>query len=80
MNLDSRTTFDATLRYVGALPTPHLDSYCQLQASFDRQVTRQLDLSVSGFNLLRARHLEYPAPAGEYIRRSVVAQARWRFQ
>ena len=38
-----------------------------------------VDVSISGFNLLDDRHLEYPAPGGNFIPHSVLAQARWRF-
>ncbi len=79
MDLGSRITFDATLRYVGPLPNPHLDPYCELGALLGGRISRNLDLSLSGLNLLRSRHLEYPDPSGEYIRRSVIAQARWTF-
>ena len=35
--------------------------------------------TISGFNLLDDRHLEYPAPGGNFTPHSVLAQARWRF-
>ncbi len=79
MDLGAGVTLDATLRYVGALPDPHLGSYFELGASLGYRISRQFDVSVSGFNLLHARHLEYPDPSGEYIRRSVIAQLRWRY-
>jgi iron complex outermembrane receptor protein len=79
MDLGPAVTFDATLRYVDDLPQPQLDSYYELNASLSLHVWRSLDLSFSGFNLLDSRHLEYPAPSGRYVERSVLAQARWRF-
>ncbi|MFL6578269.1 MAG: TonB-dependent receptor plug domain-containing protein [Povalibacter sp.] len=79
MDLGPQVTFDATFRYVDALPGPKLDPYYELNASVAWHVWRALDISLSGFNLLDSRHLEYPAPSAEYIRRSVIAQARWRF-
>lgn len=79
MDLFANVSFDTNLRYVGALPSPKLDSYYELGASLSRRASNHLDLSVSGFNLLDARHLEYPSPSGEFIGRSVIAQARWRF-
>jgi iron complex outermembrane receptor protein len=77
MNLGSEITFDATFRYVGALPEPHLDAYGELQASMDWEAYPGLDVSLSGFNLLRPQHLEYPG--GEYVPRSGIVQIRWRF-
>ena len=79
MDLSARTTFDVGLRYVGALPEPHLGQYCELNASLDWRFVRDADISLSGSNLLHDRHLEYPAPTGEFIRRSALAQLRWRF-
>ncbi len=43
------------------------------------RVWNTVDVSISGFNLLDDRHLEYPAPGGNFIPHSVLAQARWRF-
>jgi iron complex outermembrane receptor protein len=77
MNLGSNVTFDTTFRYVGALPDPHLDAYGELEASVDWEAYPGLDASLSGFNLLRARHLEYPG--SEYVPRSGIVQIRWRF-
>ena len=79
MDLGPQLTFDATVRYVDALPNPKLHSYYELNASIGWHVWRALDVSISGFNLLDSRHLEYAPETGEYIRRSVIAQARWRF-
>ncbi|HET9693508.1 MAG TPA: hypothetical protein VFP48_03920, partial [Steroidobacteraceae bacterium] len=72
-------TLDATLRHVGALPEPELDSYQELNVTIGWRALPDLDLSLSGFNLLESRHLEYPAPSGNYVGRAVLAQARWRF-
>jgi iron complex outermembrane receptor protein len=80
MDITRNASFDATLRYVGTMPDPHLASYCELDAALNGKVWRQLELSLSGLNLIHASHLEYPAPSGEYIRRSVILQARWTFQ
>jgi iron complex outermembrane receptor protein len=79
MNLDSRTTFDASLRHVGTLPDPHQPAYVELQASLNRHLWRGLDLSLTGLNLLHECHLEYPTPDGECIRRSVLLESRWTF-
>lgn len=79
MDFGGRLSFDATLRYTGTLPDPHLPAWVEMDAALLGHVSRHLDLSLSGFNLLHQRHLEYPAPSGEYIRRSVLLQARWTF-
>jgi iron complex outermembrane receptor protein len=79
LELGPRVSFDAILRYVAALPEPALKAYTELTAHLAWQVSPTLQLSLSGFNLLHARHYEYPAPAGEQIIRSGLAQARWTF-
>jgi iron complex outermembrane receptor protein len=79
MDLGPNVTLDATLRHVDDLPAPALDSVTELNASLGWHIWRGLDVSVSGFNLLHSRHLEYPAPSGEYISRTYLVQARWQF-
>jgi iron complex outermembrane receptor protein len=79
MNFPHRTTFDATLRYVGALPSPALPHYYDLDARFGWEPISGVELSLTGANLLHERHTEFPAPAGEQITRSVIAEGRWRF-
>lgn len=79
MELPRRMTLDTSLRYVNALPDPALPGYYELTARLGWQASQQLELSLVGDNLLQARHLEYPAPDGEAIPRSVMAQARWHF-
>jgi hypothetical protein len=40
------------------------------------RVLSMLELTLTGDNLLHARHLEYSLPYGEYIDRSVMLQVR----
>ena len=79
MDLGANVTFDTTLRYVDELPSPALQSYYELSASVRWYAWRHLEVALSGFNLMNPRHQEYPSPSGEFIRRSVIAQAQWRF-
>jgi iron complex outermembrane receptor protein len=79
MNLPHRTSFDASLRYVGALPDPALPHYYELDARFGWRVSDAVELSLNGANLLHARHTELPAPDGAQITRSAMAELRWRF-
>ena len=79
MNFPHRTSFDASLRYVGAYPDPMLQHYLELDARFGWRATDSVDISVSGINLLHSRHNEFPPPYGEQITRSVLAEARLRF-
>ncbi len=79
MNFPHRLSFDATFRYVGALPGPALPHYYDLDARLGWQASATLALSIRGSNLLHARHFELPATAGEQITRSVIAEARLKF-
>jgi iron complex outermembrane recepter protein len=79
MDLPHQITFDTSLRYVGALPSPALPHYYELDARFGWQVNRATELAVSGTNLLRARQQEFTSPIGESITRGVMAEARWKF-
>jgi iron complex outermembrane recepter protein len=78
MDLGRSATVDLSLRYVGALPQPALPAYYDLSVRFGWRVSDKLEAAITGANLLDARHLEYPAPAGEEIRRSVIATLRWK--
>jgi iron complex outermembrane receptor protein len=80
MDLGRNVTFDASLRYVAALPDPALPSYYEMGARIGWRACKSLELSVTGSNLLNARHYEFPAAAGgEQITRSVIAQGEWSF-
>ncbi|HEY0747025.1 MAG TPA: TonB-dependent receptor [Steroidobacteraceae bacterium] len=80
MDLSHHIVFDATLRYVGALPSPGLAHYYELNGRFGWRATRALEVSVNGLNLLHSRHYEFsPTQGGEGIYRSVMGEARWSF-
>jgi iron complex outermembrane receptor protein len=78
MDLSRRFTLDATVRRVGALPDPGLGAYTEMNARLGWRANKSLQLALSGFNLLHARHLEFPAPYAEEIPRSVMLQLQWR--
>ncbi|MDE2486364.1 MAG: TonB-dependent receptor, partial [Alphaproteobacteria bacterium] len=77
MELGPRVSWDADLRYVSALPNPHVPSYVELNTRVAWSVTDRLQLSLDGLNLLHARHQEYPG--APYVPRSVLAELRWGF-
>jgi iron complex outermembrane receptor protein len=77
MNFAHHVSFDATVRYVGALPSPSLPHYEDLDARLGWQASSTVELSLAGANLLHAGHTEFPGD--ERITRSVFAEARCRF-
>jgi iron complex outermembrane receptor protein len=80
MDLGSRTQFDLALRYVGELPSPHVDSYLGLDARIGFRLTDHLELSVAGYNLADDGHVEFVNPAlpPREVSRSFFISARWR--
>ena len=79
MNIGPVVTWDAFLRYVGRLHSPPLADYAELDTRLGWKVTPQLELSVSGFNLLQAHHQEFVADAATTIARSFLVDARVKF-
>jgi iron complex outermembrane receptor protein len=72
-----RLTADAMLRYVAALPDPRVPAYTELSGRISWTLTDQVQVSVSGRNLLHDRHQEYVE--GTAIPRKVWADIQWRF-
>jgi iron complex outermembrane receptor protein len=79
MNLGDAVTLDLDLRYVSALPAPRVPSYVELGASIGWNVSDELRLSLSGYNLLHPRHQEFPATQANAVPRSFAAELQWRF-
>jgi iron complex outermembrane recepter protein len=89
MDLPHNLTLDAALRWVDTLwinngPTggpvvETVPSYFGLDTRLAWRVSRKLELSLSGQNLLHEYHTEYgfPSPAREQIVRSVYARITW---
>jgi iron complex outermembrane receptor protein len=64
---------------VGHLPDPRVPSYVELGGRIGWNVSRRVQFSLSGLNLLHARHQEFPAPAAHEAVRTVFADMRLRF-
>jgi iron complex outermembrane receptor protein len=77
MDLGSRINLDADLRYVSALPNPHVSGYVELGARIGYMLNEQAELSVSGFNLLHKRHYELPATQANAVPRSLFLALKW---
>ena len=79
MNIGPVVTWDAFLRYVGRLHSPPLADYAELDMRLGWKITPQLEVSLSGFNLLHAHHQEFVADAATTIARSFLVDARVKF-
>ena len=77
MDVGSRATFDLHLRHTDTLPSPDTPGYYELNARFGWRWTDELEVAISGSDLLHRRHVEYAPAAGEAIGRSVFAEVRW---
>jgi iron complex outermembrane receptor protein len=72
-------TIDAQLRHVGKLTAPETDSYEELDARVAWHVNSELEISVTGTNLLHERHREYAFDEGRNFSRTVFGEVRWNF-
>jgi iron complex outermembrane receptor protein len=73
-------TWDATLRYVGALHHPALPDYGELNTRLGWKITPTVEVSVAGSNLLHPRHAEFFEDGeSDEIPRSFFIDTRWRF-
>jgi iron complex outermembrane receptor protein len=84
--LSERLHADAALRHVGRLGVAAVPSYTELDVRLAWQVSPQLELALTGRNLLHAEHMEYGSnPAGvqaglrQSVPRSVYATANVHF-
>ena len=71
---------DVEIRRVGTLPSPPVPSYVAMNVRYGWHVTRALELSISGENLLDRRHPEFgTAATWSEIDRAFYVKAQWRF-
>jgi iron complex outermembrane receptor protein len=86
MDLPHGVTLDAAVRYVDNLPAYHIDSYFELEVHVSWQVTKNLEVSLTGQNLLHDQHPEFSptyvnTQNGQIteIPRSVFGKVTWKF-
>ena len=77
VDLPRNVEVDAWLRRVGALQTPRVPGYTELNARAAWHVSPRLELAIVGQDLLHARHPEFgpPTPGRVEFERSLRAQA-----
>jgi iron complex outermembrane receptor protein len=80
MNLPRNMELDLTFRSVGSLAATDVPSYSALDARFGWKMTKNVALSVTGFNLLDRRHPEFDTLSNRSeFRRSVYMEVSWQF-
>ena len=79
MNLGPRTEFDVSLRSVTSLPNPAIPSYVTMDMRLAWEVSRDVELSLTGFNLLDRGHPEFGTPGvRSEIPRSFLVKLLWK--
>jgi iron complex outermembrane receptor protein len=68
--------FDLDLRAVGRLQQATVPAYAELGGRLAWNMSSHLQLTLSGANLIHARHVEYPG--GDAIPRRILAGLQWR--
>jgi iron complex outermembrane receptor protein len=79
-DLPGRLEWDAMVRYVDALPDPHVPSYIGLDVRLGWRLTERLELAVVGQNLLDDEHQEFiTSSSARRIERGVYGKVaiRW---
>lgn len=80
MDLTDDVAFDAALRRVGPLHHPAVPGYTEMDLRLAWAATPNLELSLSGTNLLHSYHLEFfETGQSDRIPRSYYLASRWRF-
>ena len=76
--------FDGALRYVDSIPSLNIPSYFTVDLRLGWRPRENLELSVTGMNLVEGRHPEFhnnfiPTGPTGLIERSVFAKLLWEF-
>jgi iron complex outermembrane receptor protein len=80
MDLMAGLTLDADLRYIGRRPNPETLHYYELNARIAWRPSDRIELSLTGYNLLHATHIEYASLTDSIeMRRSVFGRVAWHF-
>lgn len=80
MNLAHSLELDVTLRSIAQLTNPNVPGYTALDARLGWAVSKDVDISLSGFNLLDPHHPEFgAAPGRSELGRSFYLKMLWKF-
>jgi len=80
IDLADGVTWDVFLRDVGMLHNPAVPQYVELNTRLGWKVQPGWEMSLSGFNLIRAHHVEFiETGISTEVPRTVLLESRWRF-
>ena len=73
--------WDSMLRFVGALPSPPVPHYVELESRFGWTPTSSINIAIVGRNLLDRQHPEFgnPSPVRPEVKRNIYLEASFRF-
>jgi len=72
--------FDVALRSIGGISVGDVPSYTALDARLGWMITKNIAVSLSGFNLLDRKHPEFGnATTRSEFKRNVYLEMSWRF-
>ena len=78
MDITPDVMLNVALRGVGRLPNPRVSAYAEMDANLAWKICENIQLSLSGANLLHKHHPEFLTTGGSNeIPRSFVASVRW---
>jgi iron complex outermembrane receptor protein len=79
-DLPRNLQLDFHLHGVGSLPNPAVPAYAELDVQLAWRARGNVELAVTGRNLLHAQHPEFgPLPGRSEIERNVYGQVQWHF-
>jgi iron complex outermembrane receptor protein len=80
VDINPRTQFDVSVRYVGELPDPEVPAYTAVDIRIGYRVTDHFEISLAGYNLFDDEHVEFinPSLPAQSSPRSFFLSARWR--
>ncbi len=80
MDLGRAFSWEADMRWIGALPDPAVPAYAELNSRIGWNASDSLTVALTGANLLHSRHVEYiVAPTTIEIARSAMLDVKLRF-
>jgi iron complex outermembrane receptor protein len=80
VDINPRTQFDVSVRYVGELPDPEVPAYVAVDMRLGYRLTDHFEISLAGYNLFDDEHVEFinPSLPAQTSPRSFFLTARWR--
>jgi iron complex outermembrane receptor protein len=87
LKLTRRIDWDSSIKYVGQLPAASIPpveirAYTKIDTRLALQITKSIEVDITGQNLLRPRHFEFGDAFGVLrteVPRSVFGKVIWRF-